>query len=164
MSNRIFSTNGLQALIQLEGGICKSQYLDSAGYPTIGVGHLLTQPERRSGCITIGDMSCSYIIGLTSQQCTQLLAQDCHIVVAALADKLGDAADRLTQHQFDALVMWTFNVGISAMRTSSLVRQILMGKLEDVPDELRRWNKAGGVVVRGLVNRREAEVRYWLGL
>jgi lysozyme len=164
MSNRIFSTNGLRRLIQLEGGICLQQYLDSAGYPTIGVGHLLTRQERRSGCVTIGDVSCSYIIGLTTEQCKQLLYQDCHIMVTALNDRLGDAAKQLTQFQFDALVIWTFNVGTTHMRTSTLVRQILMGNLQDVPDELRRWNKAKGVVVRGLVNRREHEVRYWLGL
>ena len=37
------------------------------------------------------------------------------------------------------------------------------GRLGDVPNELRKWNKAGGKVVQGLINRREKEIALWSG-
>jgi lysozyme len=157
----IFSASGVARLAQLEG-IEKNTYVDSGGYLTIGIGHLLSPAERKSGLITIGEQSVSYVMGLTTKQCMQLCMQDAYKQVVALQDVLGDIP--LTQHQFDALVIWTFNIGITAMRRSTLIKKILSGDLQDVPDELRRWNKVRGVVVPGLVNRREAEVRCWLGL
>jgi len=35
--------------------------------------------------------------------------------------------------------------------------------VNDVPFQIRRWNKAGGNVLDGLVRRREAEALLWLG-
>jgi lysozyme len=176
MTNRNFSKQGVALLQKLEG-LSKVVYRDSAGYPTIGIGHLLTHDERTSGLINIGGQSISYIMGLTTEQCIQLCQQDAYSAVRALNDTLGSLSGLsglsalgstgtgdLTQNQFDALVCWTFNIGNTAMRNSTLVKKLLRGNLRDVPDELRKWNKSEGVVVQGLVNRREAEVICWLGL
>lgn len=63
----------------------------------------------------------------------------------------------LEQHQFDALVSWVFNLGPGNFESSTLLRRLNDGDLGAVPDEIRRWNKAGGRVLDGLVRRREAE-------
>ena len=38
-----------------------------------------------------------------------------------------------------------------------MLKKLNQGLYEEVPDEMRRWNKAGGEVLEGLVRRRDAE-------
>ncbi len=56
-----------------------------------------------------------------------------------------------------ALVSWSYNVGIGAACKSTLVRKANAGDLVGACNELPKWNRAGGQVVRGLTNRRMAE-------
>lgn len=56
-----------------------------------------------------------------------------------------------------ALVSWTYNVGPGAACRSTLVRKANAGDLIGACNELRRWNRAGGRVWRGLTNRRISE-------
>ena len=63
----------------------------------------------------------------------------------------------LTQNQFDALVAWTFNLGPTNLSESTLLKKLNAGDYDSVPSEMKRWNKAGGEVLEGLVRRREAE-------
>lgn len=65
----------------------------------------------------------------------------------------------LTQHQFDALVDFAYNVGETALRHSSLLRDINAGDFRAAEAEFPRWNHAGGRVERGLTVRRRAEDR-----
>jgi GH24 family phage-related lysozyme (muramidase) len=66
----------------------------------------------------------------------------------------------LSFNQYGALVSWSFNMGCGAAETSTLVRRLNEG--EDVntvlSEELPRWVYGGGVVLPGLVRRRNAEV------
>jgi len=64
---------------------------------------------------------------------------------------------KLTREQLIALADFTHNVGAHAMATSTLIRVFNEGKDEEAADQFRVWNKSGGQVVQGLVNRREAE-------
>lgn len=73
-----------------------------------------------------------------------------------------DAVERLitvplNQNQFDALVSFTYNCGVGALTNSTLRRLLNQGKYEQVPAQLMRWVKAGGVTYRGLQRRRAAE-------
>jgi len=67
----------------------------------------------------------------------------------------------LNQDEFDALVCWTFNVGVAAMRTSSLLRALNAGDRAAAAAEFLKWNKkrqAGKLVTEpGLIRRRQAE-------
>ena len=63
----------------------------------------------------------------------------------------------LHQHQFSALVAWVFNLGPSNFNASSLKKVLNSGAYEDVPFQIRRWNKANGQVLEGLTRRRLAE-------
>ncbi|MGR3495139.1 lysozyme [Citreimonas sp.] len=56
-----------------------------------------------------------------------------------------------------ALVSWTYNVGPGAACSSTLVRKANAGDLQGACNELPRWNRAGGRVIRGLSNRRASE-------
>lgn len=56
-----------------------------------------------------------------------------------------------------AFISWTYNVGVGAACGSTLVRKANAGDVVGACNELPRWNRAGGRVVRGLANRRAAE-------
>ena len=153
------SANGLELLEQWEG-FKPNVYKDSAGLPTIGVGHLLTKSELSSGKIVINGTSVPYSGGLTNQQVLNLLSQDVNPAGQAVNNNVKVT---LNQNQFDALVSFTFNVGSGSFNSSTLLKVLNQGEYDQVPDQLRRWNKAGGKVVQGLVNRRENEIKLWNG-
>lgn len=56
-----------------------------------------------------------------------------------------------------ALVSWAYNVGTGAACRSTLVRLANAGDFEAACEQLPRWNRAGGRVIRGLTNRRMSE-------
>ena len=61
-----------------------------------------------------------------------------------------------------ALTSWTYNVGAGAACGSTLARLANAGDWRGACNQLPRWNKAGGKVVRGLTNRRAAEQKLCL--
>ena len=63
----------------------------------------------------------------------------------------------LTQNQFDALVVWIYNLGPTNFKNSTLLKELNAGNYNAAGQEITRWNKAGGKVLAGLVKRREAE-------
>jgi lysozyme len=65
----------------------------------------------------------------------------------------------LSQSQFDALVAWIYNLGPSNFKKSTLLKVLNEEEYDQVPREIKRWNKANGKVINGLVRRREAEAR-----
>ena len=69
----------------------------------------------------------------------------------------------LNQNQFDSLVSWVFNLGPSNLSSSTLLTKINNKDWEDVPNQIKRWNKAGGKVLQGLIRRREAEALLFEG-
>jgi len=69
----------------------------------------------------------------------------------------------LNQNQFDALVSWVFNLGPSNLSSSTLLTRINNKDWKDVPNQIKRWNKAGGKVLEGLIRRREAEALLFEG-
>ncbi len=131
------SIEGLQFVKEQEGCVLHP-YNDISGHPTIGVGHLIKDGEDFSQ-------------GITEEEALDLLAQDISWAEAAVnAYQL-----ELTQGQFDALVDFTFNAGEGALA------QLLRHGVDQVPQQLPRWNKSGGQVVRALTRRRALEVEMW---
>ncbi len=151
------SPHGRELLEEWEGVRLKA-YKDSAGLLTIGVGHLLTKSELSSGKININGESVKYVNGLTAEQADELLEQD---VKPAETTVNNNVKVELNQHQFDALVSFTFNVGGGAFKGSTLLKKLNNGQYDQVPAQLMRWDKAGGKVVPGLKKRRESEVKLW---
>jgi GH24 family phage-related lysozyme (muramidase) len=67
----------------------------------------------------------------------------------------------LGENQRTTLESFVYNVGVSGFAHSSVLRCVNAGQFDAVPAALRLWNKAGGKVCRGLINRREDEIRLW---
>lgn len=154
------SDRGLELIRQWEG-VESMVYLDSAGLPTIGCGHLLTKSEISSGKILIGTKLIAYHLGLSPEQITVLLKQDLSRVQRCINNHV---TVELTQNQFDALCSFIFNVGVSAFRASTLRKMLNQGQYAAVPIQLRRWVWAAGKVEQGLVNRRENESKLFKGV
>lgn len=134
---------GREFLAAWEGGCQTRVYRDSAGYPTIGVGHLIMDDE-----------DFKEFVEYDRDMLMQLFAQDLldteeYVSMYVTAP--------ITRFQFDALVSFTFNLGPTNFRRSTLLKRVNAGRHAEVPGQLARWNRAGGEVVRGLVRRREAE-------
>ena len=133
------SSSGL-AFIERHEGYGAAIYEDNAGYPTIGYGHLIKPGEDFSK-------------GITPEQACQLLAQDAKTAVDAVNAKV---SIRLTQPQFDALVDFTYNLGVGAFNRSVLLKNLNSGTpvvLKNFTD----WNLAAGKAVPGLTRRRTDE-------
>lgn len=69
----------------------------------------------------------------------------------------------LSQNQFDAIVSWVFNLGNGNLQASTMLKVINSGDHAGVPAQIKRWNKAGGKVLEGLIRRREAEALLYEG-
>lgn len=67
-------------------------------------------------------------------------------------------ASRLTPHRDTAYTSLAYNAGISAISKSTAVKRLNAGDIEGGCEAIGWWNKAGGRVIRGLVNRRTDEV------
>ena len=63
----------------------------------------------------------------------------------------------LEQNQFDALCSWVYNLGPTNLEKSTLLKLLNAGDYHLIPSQIRRWNKAGGETLTGLIRRREAE-------
>ena len=115
-------------------------YLDSGLVWTIGWGH--------TGKEVVAGLTC------TQQQADAWLEGDTQSAVAAVNHSLDIA---IAQDQFDALVAFTFNVGITAEAHSTLLRLVNQRRFAEAADEFPKWCHDAGRVVDGLVNRRAAE-------
>jgi lysozyme len=74
----------------------------------------------------------------------------------------GESVDRLvnvpiTDEQKGALADFAYNLGPVALQNSTLLRLLNGGNAQGAADEFKKWVKAGGVTLPGLVRRRDAE-------
>jgi lysozyme len=139
---RHITKDGINLIKQFEG-FEPEIYLDAAGLPTIGYGHLIRKGEHKM-----------FENGISEGAGEALLIKD---VLAAENAVLRLINVPLTDGQFDALVSFTFNLGGGALQRSTLRRRVNREEHEDVPLEFLRWVWAGGRKLKGLIRRREAE-------
>ena len=140
------SPQGLE-LIKRSEGFRSRQYLDAAGYETIGFGHKIAQSE-------------SFPNKITEAQATDLLMSDIQRAEQAVGRLVKVP---LTQGQFDALVDFCFNVGAGRLAASTLLKELNAGQYAHAGLQLLRWDCAAGEPSAGLQNRRTAELHLWTG-
>ena len=138
------STNGFNLLAELEG-VVLNPYKDSVGIPTIGIGSTYYEDGTK---VTMKDKA------ITKERAIQLAK---NVVKSFEARVNKSILLPMTQNQFDAMVLLCYNIGESGFARSSVVRNFNAGNLQKAADSFLLWNKAGGRVVQGLVNRRNKE-------
>ncbi|MEB6537474.1 lysozyme [Serratia plymuthica] len=62
-----------------------------------------------------------------------------------------------SEYQKASLISFSYNVGVKAFESSTLLKKLNAGDSAGACDEMRRWNRAGGKIWKGLINRREIE-------
>lgn len=133
------SQNGINLIKSFEG--CRlTAYQDQVGVLTIGYGH------------TGKDVSPNETI--TEEEAEQLLVNDLVRFETGVSSLLQVA---VTQNEFDALVCFSYNLGLGSLHSSTLLRKLNAGDIDGAAAEFVKWDRAGGVEVAGLLRRRQAE-------
>lgn len=138
---------GLELIKSFEG--CKlTSYRDQAGIWTIGYGHTKgVKPNDK----------------ITQAQADAFLQED--LKEAENAVNILVKA-KINPNMFDALVAFTFNVGVGAFKGSTLLRLLNEGKYTEASDQFARWNKVTvngkKEISKGLIRRREAEQKLFM--
>lgn len=130
------SYDGVQFIKKFEG-FSKVAYKCPAGVWTIGYGHT---DEVTKGMIIDIEKATSYLLS-DIEKCEYSLDRVC-----------SENQLSLTQNQYDALISFTFNCGEGNLRKLVKNRSV-----EEIGDALKLYNKANGVTIPGLVNRRHEE-------
>ena len=145
MKNQMkLSDNGFRLLGELEGIVLRP-YKDSVGIPTIGIGSTYYEDGTK---VKMTDKA------ITKERAIQLAKN----VVKSFEEQVNKSILLpMTQNQFDAMVLLCYNIGESGFAKSSVVKNFNAGNLQKAADSFLLWNKAGGRVVQGLVNRRKKE-------
>jgi len=136
-----------------------TMYDDAAGNATIGYGHLV-----HYGVISGAVSEKPFLKGITEPEASKLLLTKLVEFEAAI-----NAAIRVPLHQkeYDALVIFAYNVGARGASSSKAVQAINMGMYELAPDEMATWNKGKDpkthllVEMNGLINRRADEIKIY---
>lgn len=128
-------------------GLYLLPYLCPAGIPTIGYGATYYQDGRR---VTLKDPA------ITPERAEALLLWHLRTVYLPAVQQLCPGVT--DPHRLAALVDFCFNLGAPRLKTSTLRLRVNANRWQDVPVELRKWVMAAGKRLRGLVNRREAEI------
>lgn len=130
---------------------CKLQaYQCSAGVWTIGY-----------GTTAATDLGIKPAKGMTIAQdrAEDLLRQGVE-KFAATVDAMITA--KVNANEFGACVSLAYNIGPNAFAKSTVLRELNAGHKDKAAAAFRMWNKVGGEVIQGLVNRREAEIKLFL--
>ncbi len=72
------------------------------------------------------------------------------------------ATVELNQNEYDALVSFCYNCGPGALGRSTLLKKLNKGDRRGAAKAFKLWNKGGGRVLRGLVDRRAREATLFL--
>lgn len=139
-----------QKIKKFEGYMSKA-YPDAKGVWTIGYGNTFYadgNPVKPGDTITKG--------------AAEKLFSD---VLNDFAGKVGDAVRVELNHcQFDALVSFTYNVGIGNLKKSTLLKKVNANpEDETIRSEFNKWIKSGGKTLAGLIKRRKDEADYYFG-
>lgn len=136
---------GLELVKKYEGCRLKA-YADPIGIPTIGWG-TIRYPNGQK--VKLGDV-------ITQAQADEYLMHELNIKGQQIAKHFHNVF--LNQNQIDAILSFTYNVGVGALGKSTLLKKIKANQNDpSIELEFMRWNKAGGKILPGLVKRRQAE-------
>jgi len=138
------SEEGLSLIKKFEGCELKA-YRCAANVLTIGYGTTKGVTE---------DME------ITKEEAESILKEEMHEYEGYVNDMVKVP---LKQNQFDAMVSWVFNLGSTNLSSSTLLKKLNNSEYDEVPSQIKRWNKAGGKVLDGLIRRREAEALLFEG-
>ena len=147
--------------IKKDEGVRLRPYRCPALLWTVGVGHVIdpnhirVKLDERKG-LAIPD---GWDRTLTMDEVNDILAKD---LVTFERGVLRLCPEGLTQGRFDALVSFSFNVGLGNLQRSTIRMKHNRGEFEEAAESFMQWTKAGGKELPGLVKRRKHERALYL--
>jgi lysozyme len=137
-------------LIQEFEGLSLVPYLCSAKVATIGYGNTFYPSGKK---VTMQDAPISLATA-------KWMLKETADKFAADVDKL--IKSKLTQNQFNAIVSFAFNLGLTSLGRSTLLKKVNINPNDPtIAAEFAKWNKAGGKVLNGLTKRRAKEAKLY---
>jgi lysozyme len=139
------NAEGYALLKKFEGCVLKA-YKCPAGVWTIGFGNTFYEDGTK---VKEGDV-------ITQQRADELAK---YIVEQFASSIRAMIKQPLNENQFSACVSLAYNIGTGGFKKSSVLRKLNVNPTDQtIADSFRLWNKGGGVILKGLVRRREAEI------
>jgi len=154
--------------IKQNEGVRVKPYLDHILLWTTGVGHLIAPPqhmamklEERKAAKAAGLLTCppEWNRTLTMEEVDEILRSDIRRFESGVSRFCPTG---LNQGRFDALVSFSFNCGLGALQRSSIRMRHNRGDFEEASDAFLLYNKASGIVNKGLTRRRNEERAMYL--
>jgi lysozyme len=136
--------------IALHEGFKSKPYLCPAKIPTIGYGNTYYPDGQR---VTLLDKP------INEEEAFEMFKE--------IADRFAKKVSRLVtspinQNQLNALVSFAYNLGVANLQKSTLLRKVNVEPNDPtIADEFKKWVRADGKVLKGLVKRRNDEVRVY---
>ena len=143
-------------MIKHHEGVRQRPYRCPAKLWTIGVGHVL---YPRQGALKLEERDS---VPLRDEDNRTFSMEEIDDILRHDLERFERGVERycpvkLTQGQFDALVSFSFNLGLGGLQRSTLRQKVLRGEFESAAEEFLKYTIAGGKVLKGLVNRRNDE-------
>jgi lysozyme len=160
------SKEGLKLLKHHEG-FRRKPYLCAAKIWTIGYGHAM-YPEQMKIPSTPEGMVRRKAFPLRPEDNRAWSVEEIDALLVKDVARFERAVLRfisvpLKQHEFDALISATYNLGPGWLQRSQVRQKINRGDKKGAMENLLKFNKGGGVVLRGLDNRRKDEAAMFIG-
>lgn len=134
------------ALVGAWEGLRTYAYRDIVGVPTVCFG------ETRG--VKMGDR-------YTVEECKAMLGDGLAEFETGMRKCLR-TPDAIPAKSYVAFLSLSYNIGTGAFCRSTLVRKLNAGDVRAACNELTKWNRAGGRVIKGLTRRRADEKRICL--
>lgn len=140
-------------LIKHHEGVRNKPYRCPAGLWTVGVGHLIGDGKS---------LPADWNRTFTQEEIDGILKRDLNRFELGVCKMLPNV--QLKQCEFDALVSFSFNLGLGTFQRSTIRQALLRGDKKTAMESLVKYCKAGGKILKGLQNRRLDERRLFEGV
>lgn len=139
-------------IIKYFEGFRSTLYTCSGGKLTVGYGHVLT-PEDQGKNFPMSEIIGEYMLKEDLRKRSNELK---HCISTAIS---------LEQYQFDALLSFLYNIGVTILQKSTLLKRVNEGRHIDAAEEFKRYIYAGRpkTIQPGLIIRRKVEADLYCG-
>lgn len=143
-------------MIKHHEGVRQKPYRCPANLWTIGVGHVLYPEQARL------KMDDRMLVPLRPEDNRTFSMEEVDAILKSDLARFERGVEqycpvKLTQGQFDALVSFSFNVGLGTLQRSTLRQKVNRQDFEGASAEFLKYIMAGGKILKGLQNRRNDE-------
>lgn len=140
-------------LITKHEGLVLKPYLCPAKVPTIGYGNTYYEDGKR---VTLLDKP------ITKQRAFEMFKEIADRFAKVVSQSL---TSDVNQRQFNSLVSFTYNVGVANFKKSTLLKLVNANpNNKQIENEFKKWTRANGKVLSGLVKRRQDESNYYFSI